>query len=96
MLLIGRLDHLSAFLKPARIRTRFQQAMPHSRNDRYYLRFDLGKSNAGEANQSPRQPIPVISAQAIRMHKSSGRHDLAFGETVPKRALYVFSTLQPA
>jgi hypothetical protein len=35
-------------------------------HDGYYLRFELGKSNAGEAYPWREKPIPAVAAQAIR------------------------------
>jgi hypothetical protein len=52
------------------------------RHDGYYLRFELGKSNVGEAYQSRDKPIPVITAQAIRLLQRLGEGlSQAFGET---------------
>jgi hypothetical protein len=82
--LIGACIICIALLKPSREAelTHLTRECLTRRHDGYYLRFDLGKSNAGEAYQTRDKPIPVITAQAIRLLQRLGETlSKAFGET---------------
>jgi len=90
--LVGACVICIGLLKPSRESelTHLTRECLTQRHDGYYLRFELGKSNAGEAYQSRDKPIPVITARAIRLlQKLGGGLSSAFGET-RKRRDYLF------
>jgi hypothetical protein len=82
--LIGACIICIALLKPSREAelTHLTRECLTRRHGGYYLSFDLGKSNAGEAYQTRDKPIPVITAHAIRLLQRLGETlSKAFGET---------------
>ena len=90
--LIGACILCIGLLKPSRESelTHLTRECLTQRHDGYYLRFELGKSNAGEAYQSRDKPIPVITAHAIRLlQRLGGGLSAAFGES-RKRKDYLF------
>lgn len=90
--LIGACVLCIGLLKPSRESelTHLTRECLAQRHDGYYLRFDLGKSNVGEAYQSRDKPIPVITAHAIRLlQRLGGGLSVAYGET-RKRKDYLF------
>ena len=72
--LIGACVVCIAILKPSREAelAHLPRECLREGHDGYYLRFQLGKSNAGEAYPWRDKPIPKITAQAIRLLQRLG------------------------